>query len=122
MAAPNPGPLTLNWAKCEGDIWCSLYFLNLSQPSVKGRGGVYVIWLNETVGLQTRTPCIYVGQTDDFGRRFGEHKSSPEISQYINSGVLHVTRAEVFEIYRDGVEWFLALKLNPREGFERSET
>ena len=73
--------MTVQWVKCEGDVFCPLENVNLSSIDYQG---VYLIWHNTTARV------IYVGQ----GRirdRLEEHRSSPEINARKANGVLLVS-------------------------------
>jgi hypothetical protein len=100
---------TLTWNKCEGDKWCPFLTVNLQHPHFQNLGGIYVIWHG---GQNPWT--VYVGQ-GDIADRLAAHRLNPQILQY-NSLGLFVTWASVVPGLRDGIERFLANKLQPKEG------
>jgi hypothetical protein len=104
-----PEQLQVEWIKCEGTQWCNLLTLNLNHPHFIGFEGVYIIWH----GGQNPW-AVYVGQ-GTIAQRLAEHRQDPRILQYSPRG-LFVTWARVDASSRDGVERFLAEKLQPREG------
>lgn len=113
-----PPMVRVDWYKCEGGVWCPLESLDLSQDSVQQRG-VYIIW-TPTKPL----PVVYVGQvrTGTFGKRFDDHLQDKTITRHglYNSRSkkrhLYVTWAVVPPHQRNGVERFLADRLDPIEG------
>ena len=100
-------PLNLSWATCQGNVWCSLERVDLS--TVRARG-VYLIW---HAGNPPR--AIYVGQ-GDIAERLNSHRNDKTILNYSVYGEIYVTWAEVPDIYRDGVERFLAEAYTPLVG------
>ena len=79
--------MIVSWIKCQGDVFCPLETVNLSDVNVEG---VYIIWHNASARV------IYVGQ----GRirdRLEAHRSSPEILAHRGSGLLLATWAEVVQ-------------------------
>jgi hypothetical protein len=101
--------LTLTWNKCTGDSWCNLINLNLAHAHFQGMEGVYVIWHG---GANPAT--VYVGQ-GDVASRLQVHRSNLEILAYGPNG-LFATWAKVDSRSRDGVERYLADRLNPKVG------
>jgi len=99
----------LNWNKCEGNVWCPFLTVNLQHPHFRNWGGVYIIWH----GSQ-KPWTVYVGQ-GNIADRLAQHRSDPRILQYSPLG-LFVTWASVDASLRDGVERYLADKLQPKEG------
>jgi len=100
--------MNVHWYTCGDDKhWCSLESLNLD--TVK-EFGVYVIWHEGNPGRTVR-----VGQ-GDVKDRLGKHRADSEILAYKKKGKLRVTWAEVPSAQRDGVENYLAAKLNPLLG------
>ena len=98
--------MTLNWIKCQGEVWCKLSTVNLDHAHFETMNGVYIIW---HAGANAAT--VYVGQ--GFVRdRLKQHRGDPRIQQYENLG-LFVTWAPVPQASRAGVERYLANKLNP---------
>jgi hypothetical protein len=71
--------------------------------------GVYIIWHGGDNGATVR-----VGQ-GIIRDRLKAHRDDPQINAYTNLGRF-VTWASVSQDYRDGVEAFLAEKLNPMVG------
>ena len=107
---PPPSMLTVHWYKC-GEEWCKLGMLNLTHPIIQ-QGGVYVV-LNPSPNFLFSV--LYVGQ-GNFENRFAERKTDIRILQYATLDELYVTWAVVPPNQRDGVERFLADKLNPKVG------
>lgn len=101
--------MNLTWNKCEGDKWCPFLTVNLEHPHFQALEGVYVIWH----GGQTPW-TVYVGQ-GIIAERLKVHRQEQEILRYSHLG-LFVTWARVDRISRDGVERYLAERLQPRVG------
>ena len=49
--------MNLNWIKCQGNVWCKLYSVNLDHDHFNGKNGVYIIWHGGT-----EPKVVYVGQ------------------------------------------------------------
>lgn len=94
---------------CEGG-YCDLEQLNLEHPHFNGKEGVYVIWRS---GQNPATVRLGQGIVKD---RLGKHRTDQAILRQRGTGKLHATWAEVSSLYRDGVERYLANKLNPIVG------
>lgn len=58
---------------------------------------------------------VYVGQ-GDVAARLGNHRSDSDITNYRDRGTLYTTWAEVSVRNRDGVERYVADKLEPLVG------
>lgn len=101
--------MVLEWIKCEGNQWCNFLNLDLSHPHFSGLGGVYIIWHG---GQNPWT--VYVGQ-GWIADRLAAHRKEKEFLQYSPHG-LFVTWAKANVTDRDGIELFLAQKLQPRLG------
>lgn len=101
--------LSLNWIKCQGDVWCNLMTVNLSHVHFRGLEGVYIIWHG---GQNPRV--VYVGQ-GAIADRLAAHREELTNTQYSSLG-LFVTWASVDPAYRDGVERILADRLPPLRG------
>ena len=101
--------MTINWIKCEGNKWCSLNTVDLESNHFDGMEGVYIIWHG---GQTVKTVRVGQGVIRD---RLKAHRNDKEIQAYSNLG-LSVTWAAVAESSRDGVEAYLATKLNPLVG------
>jgi hypothetical protein len=101
--------MNLMWTKCEGDKWCPFLTVNLEHPHFQALAGVYVIWHG---GQSPWT--VYVGQ-GAVAERLKAHRQEQAILQYSHLG-LFVTWARVDQSNRDGVERYLAEKLQPKAG------
>jgi hypothetical protein len=101
--------MQLQWIKCTGDIWCPLGTVNLSSSHFDNMNGVYVIWHG---GSNAAT--VYVGK-GNIKERLAQHRNDNRIQHYSNLG-LYVTWASVAPPSLDGVEIYLANKLNPKIG------
>lgn len=99
--------MDLHWFKCKGGVWCGLKTLNLDTVDEEG---VYIIW-----HASNPSEVVYVGQ-GDVADRISKHRNNNEITEYESAGKLHVTWATVPAHQRDGVERYLADKLNPLVG------
>ena len=106
---PQEAKISLNWNKCEGNVWCSLFSLNLAHPHFHGLEGVYIIWHG---GPNPRT--VYVGQ-GNVRERLTAHRSDPQVLQYSVHG-LFATWAAVRANSRSGIERYLADTLDPLVG------
>ena len=101
--------MSVKWMKCQGEVWCPLATVNLPHPYFNGISGVYIIWHGGTAPATVR-----VGQ-GIIRDRLAAHRTDLAIQQYAPLG-LFVTWAVIPQQYFDGVEAFLAARLNPRVG------
>lgn len=101
--------MTLEWNRCDGNAWCPLNTVNLSHAHFNGIEGVYIIWHG---GEPSRTVRVGQGIIRD---RLGAHRNDPKVQQYAHL-TLYVTWAAVPVRERDGVEAYLAEKLQPLVG------
>jgi len=106
--------MNLYWNKCEGDEWCPFLTVNLDHAFFQSLEGVYVIWH----GGQTPS-TVYVGK-GAIASRLRDHRQKQEILQYSPLG-LFVTWARVDPSSQDGVERFLADRLQPKVGTRSPE-
>jgi hypothetical protein len=109
LSVPQEMTISLNWGKCEGNVWCSFSSLNLAHPNFHGLEGVYIIWHG---GPNPWT--VYVGQ-GNVKDRLTAHRGDQQILQYSPHG-LFATWAAVDRNSRSGIERYLADTLNPRVG------
>jgi len=97
--------LTLNWGTCGDDShWCDFQNLDITADLFKGLKGVYIIWSGKQVVR------LGSGIVKD---RISAHRKDPKVTAYTN---LKVTWAKVNASQMEGVEKFLADKLNPAVG------
>lgn len=101
--------LHLNWIKCQGDVWCKLDSVNLQHSHFNHLQGVYMIWHGGP-----NPAVVYVGQ-GSINERLAQHRTDTRIQAY-SSFSLYVTWADVAEVYRDGVEAYLADYWKPKVG------
>lgn len=99
--------LQLKWIRCSTGKWCGFDQLDLDSVDTVG---VYVIWHEAETGR-----WVYVGQ-GDVADRLSAHRRNPAITRFRDHGRLYVSWAEVDPRRMDGVERFLAEKLNPIAG------
>ena len=108
--------MRLEWTKCKGGVWCPLNTVNLNHLHFDDMEGVYIIWHEgglpamERVGGQV---TVRVGQ-GVIRDRLQAHRED-KVQAYSHLGLL-VTWASVPEKYRDGVEAYLAQRLEPKIG------
>ena len=107
--------MKLDWIKRQRNAWHQLNNLNLKK--VPDDEGVYVIWHENILDDEN---CVYVGQ-GIIRDRLEYHRRNDEVRIYEVFGTLHVTWASVPAAYRDGVEKYLANKLDPSVGERRPE-
>jgi hypothetical protein len=100
--------LNVTWIKSKADTWLAFETFDLSTADTAL--GVYVIWH----GGQTPR-VVRVGQ-GRINERIGAHRNDTAICAYRTSGPLLVTWAIVPPLHLDGVERFLANRLNPLIG------
>jgi len=98
--------MILNWITPD-DKNDHYHFQNvdLSHSHFNDMEGVYIIW-------QGSGPIVRVGQ-GIVKNRIASHRNDREVTTYSN---LYITWAKVPTTYRDGVERYLANRLNPRVG------
>lgn len=101
--------MNVKWMKCKGDEWCPLSTVNLQDDHFDGLEGVYIIW---HVGPNLVTVRIGQGVIRD---RLAAHRNDLEVQANAHLNLL-VTWASVEATYRDGVEAYLANRLDPKVG------
>ena len=99
----------LLWNKCDGNVWCSLFRVDLTHSHFDKREGVYVVWHG---GPNPRT--VYVGK-GNIRDRLGQHRLDERIRQYAPLG-LFTTWAYVDPSRRSGAERYLSNRLGPLVG------
>lgn len=97
--------MVVEWIKCVGGGWCSFSRVDLTDPHFNGMEGVYVIWRSDG-------KAVRVGQ-GVIKERIAAHRGDPQITQH---NPVYVAWARVPAVSRDGVERFLANRLQPLEG------
>ena len=102
-------PIQVSWNKCQGEVWCKLNTVNLAHEHFNNMAGVYILWHG---GPNPAT--VYVGQ-GVIRDRFTAHRQNSDIQRYESLG-LYATWAAVPQANREGVERFLANRLNPLVG------
>jgi hypothetical protein len=95
--------------KCTGEVWCPLSTVNLAHPYFNNVEGVYIIWHG---GSSPATVRVGRGVIKD---RLAAHRNDPQIQAFASLG-LFVTWASIQANYHEGVETFLAARLNPKVG------
>ncbi len=102
--------LQLNWIRCgEQQLWCQLEAVDLTHSHFDNLGGVYIIWHG---GTSPATVRVGQGMIRD---RLTAHRNDVAITKYRDQG-LFVTWAKVPVDQRDGVERYLADRLQPEVG------
>ena len=101
--------MRLTWNKYEGGVWCRLHTVDLTHKHFDYMGGVYIIWHG---GENAHTVRVGQGVIRD---RITEHRKDRDIIIYAHFN-LYITWARVPSEYRDGIEKYLADKLNPLVG------
>jgi len=101
-------PLVLEWMKCLGDRWCSLFDVRLDSRHLDELNGVYIIWYWEDRYLPA---VVRVGQ-GNIKERLLQDRQKPAILA-LKDYDLVVTWAFVGESQRDGVERYLGETLDP---------
>jgi hypothetical protein len=105
--------LQLSWqVEAMSGNWISLDTFNFSTIATFG---VYIIWHGKWITSLTPARTIRVGQ-GNIWQRLPEHHSDPAVTWYRQFGPLAVTWATVSPLLVDGVERFLASRLNPLIG------
>src|SRR5262249_12958427 len=99
---------TLVWIKATDNDW--LFFESFANLETVATTGVYIIWH----GGQTPR-VVYVGQ-GDICARLTVHRKDKIITAYNQFGTLRVTWAAVPAAKMDGVERYLADRLQPLVG------
>lgn len=97
-------PISLTWACLPTGRYASLERVILDNVDVSG---VYVIW--------NQSWTIRLGQ-GDVASRLLEHRENHLITRHAAQGELWVTWAPVSALLQDGVERYLAERLQPKEG------
>jgi hypothetical protein len=100
--------MNVNWIKCKNNNWCSLNTVDLQSNHFDNLEGVYVIWCGDGGS------CIKVGQ-GNIQDRIAAHRKDPDIQEYSNRNLL-ASWAELSPQHHDGVEAYLADRLNPLAG------
>jgi hypothetical protein len=105
----------VSWATCGNDgHWCNFLLVDLDSDSLS-KGGVYVIWSENTDGSRKR--AVYVGQGKPIADCLARHRDEVNITRHGSNGrVLRATWAKVGKQERGGAERYLADTLMPLEG------
>src|ERR1035437_2491035 len=101
--------MNVTWTKCQGEVWCPLATVNLSHAHFNNMEGVYIIWHG---GSKPATVRVGKGIIKDC---LAAHRTDPQVQQFAQLG-LFVTWVSIPANQRDGVEAFLAARLNPIVG------
>lgn len=101
--------MNLTWNKCQGDDWCLLNSVDLSNSHFDNMDGIYIIWHG---GNDPKTVRVGQGVIRD---RLMAHCNDLKVQAY-SSYTLFVTWAKVANEFKDGVETYLANTLNPLVG------
>jgi hypothetical protein len=101
--------LTLDWQKCQGNVWGNFLGVDLQHNHFNDMYGVYVIW---HAGQNPATVRVGQGCIRD---RLQDHRNDNAILAYKQDG-LFVTWASVSANNCDGVERYLAEILKPLVG------
>ena len=101
--------MQVSWIKCQGEVWCQLGTVNLTHSHFDNMNGVYIIWHGGT-----SPATVYVGQ-GFIKDRLAQHRSDSRIQAFLSLG-LFVTWASVPQAQCDGVEAYLAQRLQPKIG------
>jgi|688.fasta_scaffold965449_2 hypothetical protein len=99
----------LTWEKCNDSKWCTFERVNLAHDHFTGMAGVYVIW---HAGPNPKTVRVGQGNIAD---RIAAHRRDPQIMMYATH-CLFVTWAKVPAVHHNGIEAYLAAKLDPIVG------
>lgn len=99
--------MDIDWYKCQGDIWCELYKLDLNHKYLSGLAGVFIIWSGKT----ERT-VLRVGY-GDIAKELQKYSKDITIHAFQHHGV-YATWAEVSMMKRKNVCSFLSKKLAPK--------
>jgi hypothetical protein len=102
--------LQLSWHRPNHSEWYQLDTIRF--PSHIKTEGIYIIWIS---GMRYTVPCVDVGQ-GQIGPRITSHQGDPGILKYRMHGTLRFTWAELQAPLRDGVERYLANRLQPLAG------
>jgi hypothetical protein len=98
--------LSIDWLKCQNDVWCSFDNLQLDNEHFNDLNGVYIIW------SASIRKVVRIG-SGIIKNRIAEHRENKEITQYTE---LKVTWAKVNKSQMEGVEKFLADTYEPLVG------
>jgi len=101
--------MIIEWQQCEGEEWCPLNTVNLEHSHFEGLEGVYIVW---HAGPNPATVRVGQGMIRD---RLAAHREDEDVQAYTDM-VLYATWASVAKMHRDGIEAFLAGRLNPKVG------
>jgi len=93
--------LSIDWMKCQNDVWCGFANLNLNHEHFNNLKGVYIFWSNNTV--------VRLG-SGIIKDRISDHRTNANITKYSD---LKVTWAKVNANQMEGVVKYLADTLNP---------
>ena len=99
--------MQITWTKCQGEVWCKLNAVRLEHAHFDNRNGVYVIWHG---GQSPATVLVGRGAIRDCITRA---RVDAEIQAFDSLG-LFVTWATVGPESQEGVEVFLAGRLQPK--------
>ncbi len=101
--------MKLKWIKCTGDEWCPLKTVDLQNSHFDRLEGVYIIW---HAGSNPANVRVGQGVIRD---RLAAHRNDKDVQAFADL-TLYVTWASVSSAQLDGVEAFVANKMDPKVG------
>lgn len=98
--------MKVKWLKCQGNVWCDLYKLDLSNEYVKQIEGIFVIWTGD---LPKKVLRIGSG---NISRELTSLKRELQFQAFKHHG-LFVSWADVSALQRNGAIVYLIEELMP---------
>lgn len=99
----------LDWHKCVGDIWCSLYKVDANHKNLRGFTGIYIIWAGKFEGERTVLYCGY----DDIRKTILHYKEDIAIKAFEHLGV-YISWADAPASKKKKITNYLIKKLSPK--------
>lgn len=101
--------IEVDWHKCVGDIWCSIYRIDANHVNIKGFTGQYIIWSGKFEGERN---VLVVGY-GDIRKAIIKYRDDIAIKAFEQFGV-YITWADIPGNKKKQIGNFLVKRLSPK--------
>lgn len=101
--------LEVDWHKCEGNIWCSLYRIDANHKNLSGFTGLYLIWSGKFEGERN----VLITGYGDIRKAILHYKEDIAVKAFEHLGVF-ISWADVPSSKKKSVINYLIKTLSPK--------